>query len=59
MDRVTGVHSDAYIKKTSGCSTKLHDATGQVIVAVTIWNFLWEGRLRISDKTVAVLVVSL
>jgi len=41
-----------------GCSTKLHDVTGQVIVAA-LWTYLWEGRLRISHKGVSVLVVIL
>jgi hypothetical protein len=56
--RVTGVHSDAYIKKTSGCGTYLYDVTGQDIVAA-LWSTLREGQLRISDKVVAVSVVSL
>ena len=41
-----------------GCSTKLYDVTGQVIVAA-LCTSLWEGRLRISHKDVSVLVVIL
>ena len=59
MVRVTGVHNDAYIKKTSDCSTKVHDVTEQVIVTVTVWTSLSEGQLRISDEAVADLVVIL
>jgi hypothetical protein len=56
MVRVTGVHNDAYIEKTVGCSTRIHDVTGQVTVAVTLWTCLSDGRVRISDE-IAVLFV--
>jgi hypothetical protein len=50
---MTDVQNDAYIKKTSSRST------GHVTVVVTLWASLCEGRLRISDEAVAVLVVIL
>jgi len=53
---VKGVHSDVYMEKTSGCSSKLHDVTWQFTVTVTLWTSLRGFQVTISDEAAAVLM---